>query len=157
MQNTEVKNNIVNDDIKQYPPDCRIHECGRPKCGNRGILEWGDIQQYQVGPEKDQVSMRFCSSKCWKMFSWSMMDFYCKYPHAFPPKSYPSIIQGAGRQWKKLGYMDHEAENHLRREEAKESRNEKFMARKQAYTERMEREGQNIGQEDNSDNYVEIE
>jgi hypothetical protein len=86
--------------------ECRLFICNRPKCVETGCFERGTMGQYSIGPEKDPITMKFCSTKCWIMLKWSMMEFYNKSAHAFPPKNYPIEIKNASIAWIRKGYMD---------------------------------------------------
>jgi hypothetical protein len=125
----------------------RIYQCGRPRCTSSGSMESGDICSYSVGPEKDPRSMRFCGVRCWKMFKWSMMDFYSKYPYAFPPKSYPLCIKNAGAAWVRLGYMDDALFIHKREE----------IVKAKIKAQQMEARLKRQAQDEREGNYEEVE
>jgi hypothetical protein len=97
--------------ISEKKPET-TYRCSDNRCQNVGNFGDGSIKQFSVGPEKDCVTLRFCSEYCWNSFRKHDMFLYSeniikrtKYSAVYPPSFYPSIYKRSCEKWLKNGLM----------------------------------------------------
>jgi hypothetical protein len=139
---------------KMITGQCRNFTCSRPNCSLIGNFQDGSMKQYSVGPKKDAMTMKFCGHDCWKKFTWSMMDYYNKYPQTFPPTNYPIEIKNSCIEWKRRGYMEGARDQWIVEESHKKWIQAEMHATRTMRNEQYEREGQNVLEENDDDDSV---